>query len=119
MSDQHRLVRKLIPSCTISPSDLKLQSARLRSLRCSVISTSIRDDTLHVVFAGDVDRSLLKKLIATERRCCRFLDFCFDPVSSSLTVSSKDPSGLAALALLHAQFGSDERPPVASQARLG
>jgi hypothetical protein len=79
-----------IRDCSLSASALADQRDRATALRPAVRRVVRSGGQVHVRFDAGVDGTVLADLIATERRCCSFLDIDFDEGESVLHISSDD-----------------------------
>jgi hypothetical protein len=94
--------------CTLSPAQLADQQGRVERLRPSVVTVSRAEDALYVSFAEGVDRGLLEKVVATEQRCCSFLEIEYHGSARVLRVGSHDAQGREIVGRMAEFFGEGQ-----------
>jgi hypothetical protein len=84
----------IVPAgCTLSSAELAEQAGRAARLRPSVASLDRSADELNVAFGAGVDRALVDELVATEQRCCTFLEVDYDDTGRLLRIGAQDENG--------------------------
>ncbi|MBA3788494.1 MAG: hypothetical protein H0X21_07350 [Actinobacteria bacterium] len=91
--------------CTLSPDGLADQAGRAARLLPSVASLERSEDELHVTFGEGVDRALVDEVVATEQRCCSFLEIEYDGASRLLRIAAHDAQGREIVGQMAAFFG--------------
>ena|SRR5438132_11244319 len=80
-------LRTVVPSCSLSDEELRLQLERQRRVRPGVSRIERRESVLSIDFHPGFDRVALEEMIAVERRCCPFFQFELDERRPHLVVS--------------------------------
>lgn len=97
-------VDRHIASCALDRSARAEQQARYRCLAGAVSQVDRNAQTLVVQFDERLDRALLERTLAIERRCCPFFAFRFDDHRRRLTVGVRDADQAPALDVIAAAF---------------
>jgi len=92
------------PSCALDADGRRSQGERYRTLAGSVIGVQREPPFVSIQFGESLDRTVLEDVIATERECCPWLVFEFDPGSRRLAVATTDPEMGPALDAIEASF---------------
>ena len=98
--------------CTLTPSGMAAQRARLHALRPSVLGLERGPRTLSVRFASGHDAAALAAVAETERECCAFLAVDHDGGAGVLHLAVGEQDGTEVLDLFEAALtGSQEVKP--------
>ncbi|MCP9485536.1 MAG: hypothetical protein MSC30_06725 [Gaiellaceae bacterium MAG52_C11] len=91
--------------CTLSPEGLADQAGRAARLLPSVAKLERSEDELRVSFADGVDRALVDEVVATEQRCCSFLEIEYGGGARLLRIAAHDAQGREIVGQMAAFFG--------------
>ncbi len=91
--------------CTLSPDGLADQAGRAAQLLPSVAKLERSEDELRVTFGDGVDGALVEKVVATEQRCCSFLEIEYDGAARLLRIAALDAQGREIVGQMAAFFG--------------
>ncbi len=79
--------------CTLTSDALADQSGRAARLLPSVTNVEQAEAELRVSFADGVDRAIVDEVVATEQRCCSFLEIEYEVDARMLRVLAHDAQG--------------------------
>lgn len=104
-----------IPSCALDQAGRLRQYERYRQLATTVSRVDNQTEALVVQFDDRLDRDLLERTLAVERRCCPFFVFEVDVPDHRLAISVRRSDQLPALAAMAAAFTAPKASRTRSQ----